>query len=142
MVVWLKDEIAASTGDAVHQHAPSSSDDSNVRDLTLVDVTADAALISLLFPAVPKMPGEAQAKVPFFVASLNLFCLIRQRYPENQIREAEEMVGDLLHVKPHLLRGDAGHDGVETTVEPNVDYWALEDALNRIQAPGSRRLGP
>ena len=142
VVVWLKDEIAASTGDAVHQHAPSSSDDSNVRDLTLVDVTADAALISLLFPAVPKMPGEAQAKVPFFVASLNLFCLIRQRYPENQIREAEEMVGDLLHVKPHLLRGDAGHDGVETTVEPNVDYWALEDALNRIQAPGSRRLGP
>ena len=133
VIVWLKDEIAASADDKVHQLVPRPSNDIQMHSTTLANVTADADLVKLLFPPLAWILAGGQAKFPYFAASVNLYCLIRQRYPQTQISEAEEFVGTLHHFTAQKLSGDAS-PGPGDVDDPDLEFWALEDALSRIQA--------
>ena len=134
---WVKDEFATYTRKAdaeLPKEIPETKDQTaQWMDPSILD--NDPELETLLFPTMPSMPtGTASIKdelvqhltmlLPYYIASLNLYCVVRARTDLVSAR-AEMMV---MHGLGPVL------DFLLASGEMNPDIWALEDALNRARA--------
>ena len=137
VIAWLKDELSAfGQPPELGQMLPLK--DGVIHGIDPIIFQVDAELCDLLFsvPNIDQTGTDVEAALRphllLYIATLNLYCILRAKKPELVLSQAEKFVDGMERATLALKQTAEADEGSADT--PDVDLWAFEDALNRVKA--------